>query len=183
MRLLLKKDIPALGMVGDIVEVRPGYARNYLIPHHLGVEPTKANMKEIEEAKRVAAEERARKREQLGEEAKRLEGVEVTISAAANPQGHLYGSVGPREIAAALRDEGHGVDTAQVQLHESIKQLDNRMVPVRFSEDLIVEVKVWVVREKGAGDLDEDYEDEDTDSVGENQAPEDDIPDIMEDTE
>ncbi|UCG33534.1 MAG: 50S ribosomal protein L9 [Phycisphaerales bacterium] len=158
MRLLLKKDIPSLGVVGDIVDVSAGYARNYLIPHHLGVEPTKANMKEIEEAKRIAAEERLRRRQRLEDEAKRLESVEVTISAAANPQGHLYGSVGPREIAAALRDEGHAVDAAQVQLHEPIKQLDNKMVPVRFSEDLEVEVKVWVVREKGAGDLEDEVE-------------------------
>jgi large subunit ribosomal protein L9 len=160
MRLLLKKDIPALGVVGDIVDVKPGYARNYLIPHHLGVEPTKANMKEIEEAKRIAAEERLRRRQQLEAEAKRLESVEVTISAAANPQGHLYGSVGPREIAAALRNEGHAVEASQVQLHEAIKQLDNRMVPVRFTDDLIVEVKVWVVREKDSGELEEEAEGE-----------------------
>lgn len=158
MRLLLKKDIPSLGVVGDIVDVKPGYARNYLIPHDLGVEPTKANMKEIEEAKRIAAEERLRRRQQIEEEAKRLADVEVTISAAANPQGHLYGSVGPREIAAALRDEGHAVDAAQVRLPEPIKQLDNKLVPVRFSDDLVVEVKVWVVREKGAGELEEEVE-------------------------
>ena len=156
MRLLLKKDIPSLGMVGDVVEVSTGYARNYLIPHHLGVEPTKANMKEIEAAKRLAAEE-----------------VEVTIAAAANPQGHLYGSVGPREIAAALRDEGYAVEAGQVQLHEPIRQLDNRPVPIRFSEELEVEVKVWVVRERGAGDLEEEETKTETEAepAGEAQAP------------
>ena len=80
----------------------------------------------------------------------------MPIAAAANPEGHLYGSVGPREIAAALRDAGHAVDTAQIQMHETIKELDSRMVPVRFGENLEVEVKVWVVREKAAGDLDEE---------------------------
>jgi large subunit ribosomal protein L9 len=161
MQLLLKKDVPNLGFVGDVVDVKAGYARNYLIPHHLGVEPTKANMKEIEEAKKVAAAERLRKRTQLEEQAKRVEGVEITISAAANEEGHLYGSVGPREIAAALRDEGHGVEASQVQLHEPIKQLDSRAVTIRFAEDLLAEVKVWVVRERAAGDLEEPVEEED----------------------
>jgi large subunit ribosomal protein L9 len=158
MRLLLKRDIQSLGVVGDIVEVSAGYARNYLIPHHLGVEPTKANMKEIEEAKRLAAEERLRLRQQLEAEADRLKNVEVTIAAAANPQGHLYGSVGPREVAAALRDEGYAVEPGQVQLHEPIKQLDNVVVPIRFGEELETEVKVWVVREKDSGDLEDEEE-------------------------
>ena len=171
MRLLLKKDIPSLGMVGDVVEVSAGYARNYLIPHHLGVAPTKDNMKELEEAKRLAAEERLRHRQQLQAEAERLKEVEITISAAANPQGHLYGSVGPREIAAALRDEGYAVEAAQIQLHEPIKQLDNKMVPVRFGEDLEVEVKVWVVREKGAGELEEEEPEEGAEPTGAEGAP------------
>jgi large subunit ribosomal protein L9 len=160
MQLLLKKDIPNLGLVGDIVDVKDGYARNYLIPHHLGVEPTKANMKEIEEAKRLAAEERLKVRRMLEEQAEHLKEVEVTIAAAANPEGHLYGSVGPREIAAALREEGHAVEPSQVQMHETIKELDSRMIPVRFAEDLEIEVKVWVVREKAAGDLEEFEEEE-----------------------
>ncbi len=160
MELLLKKDVPNLGFVGDVVHVKAGYARNYLIPHHLAVEPTKANMKEIEEAKKLAAAERLRKRTLLEEQAQRVNGVEITISAAANEEGHLYGSVGPREIAAALRDEGHGVEAAQVQLHEPIKQLDSRAVTIRFAEDLLAEVKVWVVRERAAGDLDEPAEEE-----------------------
>jgi len=173
MRLLLKKDIPSLGMVGDVVEVSTGYARNYLIPHHLGVEPTKANMKEIEAAKRLAAEERLRRHQRLEAEAERLKEVEVTIAAAANPQGHLYGSVGPREIAAALRDEGYAVEAGQVQLHESIRQLDNRPVPIRFSEELEVEVKVWVVRERGAGDLEGEETETETEAepASEAQAP------------
>ena len=169
MQLLLKKDIPNLGLVGDIVDVKDGYARNYLIPHHLGVEPTKANRKEIEEAKRLAAEERLKVHRMLVEQAEHLKDVEVTISAAANPEGHLYGSVGPREIAAALREEGHAVEASQVQMHETIKELDSRMIPIRFTDDLEAEVKVWVVREKAAGDLEvlEEEEARPADAAGE----------------
>lgn len=155
MKLLLKKDVPKLGMVGDVVEVSAGYARNYLLPHHVAVEPTPANLKAIEHAKRKAAEERRLRQEAMEQAASRLAGVEVTIAAAANPEGHLYGSVGPREIAAALRDLGHSVEAEHVQLHAPIRQLDTADVDVVFAEELKATVKVWVVRESAAGALEE----------------------------
>jgi len=156
MKLLLRRDIPKVGLAGDVVEVKEGYARNYLIPQHLGILPTKANMKAIEEDKRRAEEERKRRRSALEQQAQRLREVEVTIAAACNEEGHLYGSVGPREIAAALRDEGHDVETKQVHLHEPIRQLDTVAVPVVFTDDIMVEVKVWVVRETASGAWDDD---------------------------
>lgn len=155
MKLLLRKDIPKLGLAGDVVEVSEGYARNYLIPHHLGLEPTKSNMKAIEEDKKAAEQERRVRRAALEAQVARMTNVEVTISAAANPEGHLYGSVGPREVAAALRDLGHDVDAKQVQLFKPIRTLDTLTVPVQFADDLSVEVKVWVVREAGSGELEE----------------------------
>jgi large subunit ribosomal protein L9 len=136
-----------------VVEVSDGYARNYLIPHHLALEPTDANMKAIEEDKKRAEADRKAKRHALEAAVARLANVEVMIHAAANPEGHLYGSVGPREIAAALRDEGHNVEASNVELHETIRQLGTRTVPVIFGDDLRAEVKVWVVQEKAAGDL------------------------------
>ncbi|HSW46098.1 MAG TPA: 50S ribosomal protein L9 [Phycisphaerae bacterium] len=155
MKLLLRRDIPNVGLAGDVVEVKEGYARNYLIPHHLGMEPTKANMKAIEVDKRKAEEERKARRIALEQEAERLQSLkEVTIAAVCNLEGRLYGSVGPREIAAALRDQGHSVETKQVELREVIRQLDTISVPVRFADDLTVEVKVWVVRESTSDDLD-----------------------------
>ncbi|MBI4580319.1 MAG: 50S ribosomal protein L9 [Planctomycetes bacterium] len=150
MKLLLRRDIPKVGLTGDVVNVTEGYARNYLLPQRLAVLPTQANMKAIEEDKRRAEEERRLRRTQLEEQAARMREVEVTISAACNEEGHLYGSVGPREIAAALRDEGHAVEAKQVQLHEPIRRLDTVTVPVVFADDLRVEVKVWVVRETAA---------------------------------
>jgi large subunit ribosomal protein L9 len=151
MKLLLRRDVYKVGLAGDVVEVKDGYARNYLLPEHLAVAPTKANMKKVEEDKRRAEEERRLLRVALEQRAARLEGVEVTISAACNVEGHLYGSVGRREVAAALRDEGHDVEPKQVQLHDPIRQLDTVTVPVIFADDLTVDVKVWVVRETGSG--------------------------------
>jgi len=156
MKLLLRRDIPKVGLAGDVVEVTEGYARNYLLPQHLAVLPTQVNMKAIEEDKRLAEEERKQRRLQLESQAARMRDVEVTIAAACNEDGHLYGSVGPREIAAALRDEGHQVDPKQVQLHEPIRRLDSLTVPVVFADDLRVEVKVWVVRETAADEAEEE---------------------------
>ncbi len=156
MKLLLRRDIPNVGLAGDVVEVKEGYARNYLIPYHLGVLPTTANMKAIEEDKKRAEEERRLRRSALEKQAERMRDIEVTIASACNPEGRLYGSVGPREIAAALRDEGHDVEAKQVQLREPLRQIDNITVPVMFAEDLVVEVKVWIVRESGSGDIEEE---------------------------
>ncbi len=153
MKVLLRRDIPKLGLAGDLVDVRNGYARNYLLPHHLALEPTNANLKKVEDDKRVAAEERARRHEFLKREVDRLAGVEVTISAAANEEGHLYGSVTTREISKALIAAGHAVQPDQIKLDEPIKTLDTKMVRVILGEGYEGEVKVWTVREKTATDL------------------------------
>ena len=153
MKVLLRRDVANVGLAGDVVEVKQGYARNYLFPQRLGVEPTALNLKQVEEDKRRAAEERKKVREALEREAKRMGNVEVTISAVCNPEGHLYGSVGPREISAALRDEGYAVDAKQIELREPIRQLDSVTVPIVFAEDLKIEVKVWVVREGAASEF------------------------------
>jgi large subunit ribosomal protein L9 len=154
-KLLLRKDVPKLGHVGDVVEVSEGYARNYLIPYNLAMEPTAANLKAIEVDKQRAEAARLERRKGMETLAASLAGVEITIAAAANEEGHLYGSVGPREIAAALRDEGHDIEAAQIHLHTSIRQLDSVMVPVVFADDLTTEIKVWVVREKASEQLDQ----------------------------
>ena len=90
--------------------------------------------------------------------AETLRAVEVTISAAANEEGALYGSVGPREIAAALREEGHDVEASQVNLHTPIRRLDNIPVDVTLAEGITAEVKVWVVRSRGTAVESEDSE-------------------------
>lgn len=152
MRLLLRKDINNLGLCGDVVDVSPGYARNYLLPHHLALEPTKANLKAIEEDKKIAAAERERRRALLMETFNRLQGVEVTISAACTPDGHLYGSVGPREISSALLDEGHSVHPDQIKMTHNFKEVGTYAAKIVLADDLHTEAKVWVVAEKSLED-------------------------------
>lgn len=156
MKLVLRKDIDKLGFCGDVVEVSQGYARNYLLPHHLALEPTKSNLKKIEVDKKVAAHEREQKRAVLVGILERLNGVEVSISAACNPEGHLYGSVGPREISRALLDEGHTVQPDQIKMSQNIKEIGTLEVAVVLADDLRTNVKVWIVREKSAEDLEAD---------------------------
>ena len=172
MKLLLCKNVQNLGIVGDTVNVSAGYARNYLLPQRLATEPTELNIRRLAGARKVAEQEVARERARMEEAAKRLEGVEITVSARANEEGVLYGSVGRREIVAALAEEGHVVLLDHVALPAPIRRLDTVLVDVRFAADLHSQIKVWVVREKtGEGD---DAEGVTTDEVGREAGADDD---------
>ena len=156
MKLLLCKNVQNLGIVGDTVNVSAGYARNYLLPQRLATEPTEVNVRRLVEARKVAEQEVARERGRMEEAAKRLEGVEVTVRARANEEGVLYGSVGRKEIAHALAEEGHGIVPEYIALAAPIRRLDTVPVEVRFSTDLKTTIKVWVVREKAGEDGEEE---------------------------
>jgi large subunit ribosomal protein L9 len=158
MKLLLCKNVDKLGIVGDIVEVSPGYGRNYLVPQGLATEPTDINIRALADARRAAEQERLRHRVQLEALAKRLEDVEVTVRARANEEGVLYGSVGAREIAAALAEEGHPVMADQVALDTPIRHLDNVAVEISLADDLRSTIKVWVVRERTGDEAGEEGE-------------------------
>jgi large subunit ribosomal protein L9 len=151
MELLLLKDVRKLGHVGDVVNVKVGYARNYLLPQRIATEPTEENIKAIEDEKRRATAERARRTKEYSETAERMKDATVTIEAAANPEGTLYGSVGAKDIAAALQAQGFAVLADHVVVDPPIRALDNRVVTVEFSDEISVPVKVWVVREGAAG--------------------------------
>ena len=159
MKLLLKKDIAKLGIAGDIVDVSAGYARNYLLPNRLAMEPTEANIRAIAKERALAEERRRQAFEALKAKADTLSSVDVTIHAAATEEGHLYGSVGSREIAAALRELGHDVEPSNVKLSEPIKNLTSVSVPVVLAESIEAMVKVWVVR---TGGREEDVEEIDS---------------------
>ena len=143
-KLLLKESIKNVGRVGDVVEVSPGYARNYLIPHDLAVEPTPNNVKKIEERKKEIEKQERELRAQQEALLKRLEGVEVMVERRANEQGHLFGSVTATDVARALQAQGFNVEAADVNLHGKLDRIDKYQVNIKFAEDLAGEVKVWV---------------------------------------
>lgn len=143
-KLLLKESIRSVGRVGDIVDVSPGYARNYLLPNDLAVEPTPNNLKKVEERKKEIEKIERERREQQAALIGRLAGVEVMLERRANEQGHLYGAVSATEVAKGLQAQGFNVEPEDVNLPGKIDRIDTYQVNIRFAEDLQTEVKVWV---------------------------------------
>lgn len=143
-KLLLKESIRNVGRVGDVVDVSPGYARNYLLPKDLAVEPTPANVKRVEERRKEIEKQERDRREQQQALIKRLEGQEVHLERRANEQGHLYGAVSATDVAHALEALGFNVQPDDVVLPGKLDHVRDYAVEVRFAEDLTTTVKVWV---------------------------------------
>ncbi len=147
-KLILRQDIEKLGDAGEVVAVRPGYARNYLLPQGLAYAATTANMRQLEE-ERKRAEVRA-KRDYL--EAKRraskLENVSLTFHVNAGEESKLFGSITSADIAGRLNEQDldFQVDRRWIDLEEPIKSLGVYNVPVRLHADVKPEVKVWVIK-------------------------------------
>ena len=160
MKLLLTADVPELGRVGDVVDVAPGSARNFLLPKRLATKPTPANIKRIEEQrKKMLAEEKARL-DSLRQFAQRLDGTEITIAAAANEQGHLFGSVSAEEICQALSAEGFSVRPEELVMPDHIKQLDKYDITVRLKQDITATIMLWVVPKRTGDEQSEQPADE-----------------------
>jgi large subunit ribosomal protein L9 len=143
-KLLLKESIKNVGRVGDVVEVSPGYARNYLLPKELAVEPTPNNVKKIEARRQEVERQERERREQQAAMIKQLEGVEVTLERRANDQGHLFGSVSATDIARGLQTQGFNINPDDVNLPGKLDRIDTYSVKVRFAEDLTADIKIWV---------------------------------------
>src|SRR4030066_764762 len=135
MKVLLCEDIDRLGWLGDIVEVKTGYARNYLLPQGLAKIANEASIRAIAEEKAKRAEQRKLEGKRLEEAAKAIEGAEAVIAAKANELGHLFGSVNERQIAANLREQGFEVRDEIVQLPEHIKEIGTHSVTLKFRDD------------------------------------------------
>jgi large subunit ribosomal protein L9 len=156
MKVLLVADVvragAQLGWFGDIVEVSSGFARNYLLPQRLAVIPTPDAIKSLAEEKARRAEARKLQRQRLEETAAAVNGAEAVIAAKANEAGGLFGSVGSREIAANLREQGFEVADEMVQLSEHIKHVGTTAVKLKFAQDLTASVNVVVVPQKQTED-------------------------------
>ncbi len=167
MKLLLCEDVEKLGWLGDIVNVKDGYARNYLLPQGLAIVPTERNIQSLAEEKARRAEVRKLERERLEQVVEGVEGAEVVLAGKANEQGHLFGSVTARDIAENLRLQGFEIKDAMVQLPGGhIKELGTHDVTLKVAVDLTAAVKVVVVSEDEpqAESQDETVQDETVDA-------------------
>jgi large subunit ribosomal protein L9 len=148
MKVLLCEDIDKLGWLGDVVEVKTGYARNYLLPQGLAKVANEAGIRAIAEEKTRRAEQRRLDGKRLEEAVKAIEGAEAVVAAKANELGHLFGSVNERQIAANLREQGFEVRDEIVQLPEHIKEIGTHPVTLKFRDDLTATINVVIVPEQ-----------------------------------
>lgn len=147
MRVILREDVEKLGSAGDVVTIRPGYARNYLFPQGLASEATLGEVKRIEHERRVIAARNAKTLKDLEGAAAKLSSTAVTISRAVGEGDRLYGSVTSRDIAEAIQKQGIAVDAKKIVLDDHIKQLGMTEVPVKLGRGVTAKVKVWVVKQ------------------------------------
>jgi large subunit ribosomal protein L9 len=147
MEIILRQGVENLGKPGDVVNVKAGYARNYLLPHGLAYEATPGNLKRIQQERdRLEAAENERRSSAQGI-AEKLEQVSLTFSARVGEEGKLFGSVTATDIAQQLESQGFHVEKRQIDLHEPIKALGVYRVPVRLHADVKPEIRVWVIKQ------------------------------------
>jgi large subunit ribosomal protein L9 len=144
-QLILTQTVPAVGQSGDLVKVRPGFARNYLVPQGMATFATANNLRMVEKHRqRLKALEEAR-RADLQNLAAQIAQRSLTIEANANAEGHLYGSVNADQIADTLKREGFPIEAEMVRIEGPLKELGLYSIKVHLSADIIGEVKLWVV--------------------------------------
>ena len=147
MEIILRQAVENLGKTGDVVKVKSGYARNYLLPHGLAYEATPGNLKRIQQERdRLEAAENER-RTAAQTLAERLEQVSLTFSARVGEEGKLFGSVTAADIQQQLESQGFHIERRQIDLHEPIKALGVYRVPVKLHAEVKPEIRVWVIKQ------------------------------------
>lgn len=147
MEVVLKEDIENLGHMGDVVKVKDGYARNYLLPRGLVVLANKKNLKALEHEQRMIAQRRERLTKEAQGISAKLAGVSLEFTAKVGEEGRLFGSVTSMDIEKALKEQGHDVERRRIVLHEPIKQVGEYEIPIRLRPEVMPSIKVKVVSE------------------------------------
>ena len=147
MEIILQEDVENLGAIGEVVKVRDGYGRNYLIPRGLAVEANRRNLRVLEHQKRLTAVKKEKDRQSAQGMSDRIAALSLTIQARAGEEDRLFGSVTNIDIEKALTAQGVTIDRRKIMLAEPIKQLGTYTVPVHLSSDVRGNITVNVVRE------------------------------------
>ena len=147
MEVILRDDVKTLGKAGELVRVKPGYARNYLLPKGLAYEATEGNKKRIAGESRARATKQAVERDEAQKVATVLAGLVITLTAKAGEGDRLFGSITAQDIAEAVAAKGHQLDKRRIELEHPIKSLGTHTVPVRLGSDVHVDLTVTVVPE------------------------------------
>ena len=163
-QVLLREDIDNLGARGEIVRVKAGYARNYLLPRNLAVEATSNNLRQIEGERAALAKREAKDRSSAELQAEVLRGLKLKFERRIGEAGVLYGSVTSMDIAHELKEQGYEIDRRRIVLREPIKRFGSYEVPVRLHRDVTVQLPVSVL---GEGGIEIDVTALDAETVGE----------------
>jgi len=143
-QVILNEDVPNLGRPGDVVKVRAGYARNYLLPRGLAVEANQRNLRAFEHQKNIAMLKREALKNQAVGLKEKLEALRLSVSARAGEEGKLFGSVTNIDLERALREQGFEVDRRRIMLPEPIKQLGDYTVTIRLQPEVEANLKLSV---------------------------------------
>ncbi len=147
MKVILRKDHDKLGKLGDVVDVKDGYARNYLLPRNVAFMANAGNLRALEEEKKQHVERKAKEQHQAEKIASELEKLSITLKMKVGEDEKLFGAVTSQMIADAIQEKGMSVDKRIIELDEPIKALGIYTVNVKLHTNVAGKVKVWVVRE------------------------------------
>jgi large subunit ribosomal protein L9 len=145
-KVVLQKDVDNLGHGGDVVRVRPGFARNFLVPRGLAVPATESNLKRVDELRRVAVAHASKSLAEAKEQLQKIEAVSVKIERAVGDEGKMYGSVTARDIELAFAAAGVTIDRKKLVLVEPLKTLGLAEVPIKLHPDVVAKLRVEVVK-------------------------------------
>lgn len=147
MEVILKKDVEKIGKAGDVVKVKDGFARNFLLPNNLAVALNPANLKQLEQEKAKKAQKSEKIKKEAQELSNRLANFSLTMAALTKEEDEkLYGSIAAYEIANALKEEGFEIDKNLIMLEEPIKALGIYEIPIKLHPEVQAKIKVWVVK-------------------------------------
>jgi large subunit ribosomal protein L9 len=159
--LLLTSNVENLGIVGDVVRVRMGFARNYLLPMGVAEVPTEEKMASLAEVRKIAIIEYESNQSEQASIIEKLSGITLTLTRSANDQGGLYGSVTQRDIADALVENGFAVDTRAVRLHSAIRRIGDYPITIQFGTNMKVDIEITINPDQPLEDRDEmEFDDE-----------------------
>lgn len=169
-QVLLREDIDNLGGRGEIVKVKAGYARNYLLPRGLAIHATKGNVKQVESERGALLKKEAKERSTADMQAEQMRGLNLSFERRAGEHGILFGSVTTMDIAEALKARGYEVDRKRIALDESIKELGDYTARVRLHREVTIEIPIEVLGEGGVRAVKKTDETETAENAGDNAA-------------
>ena len=147
MKIILRKDFNKLGKTGDVIEVKRGYARNFLIPKGIALSANEKNLHRLEEEQKQLVFKRDRDKYNAEKLAEELTKVSCTSSVQVGDEDRVFGSVTSQDIAALLKEKGHEIDRKKIILEEPIKALGIYDIPIKLHPDVEVKIKLWVVKQ------------------------------------